>query len=56
MDNNQNNNQNNNQSTPTGVVYLLIKCPCCEALIKIGLTNARVIVLENGCHQDLKQK
>jgi hypothetical protein len=54
------NNQNNNQNTPTGIVYLLIKCPCCEALLKIGLTNGRVIVLENkiplnGCHQDRKQ-
>jgi hypothetical protein len=50
----------NNQNTPTGIVYLLIKCPCCEALLKIGLTNGRVIVLENkiqlnGCHQDRKQ-
>jgi hypothetical protein len=50
----------NNQNTSTGVVYLLIKCPCCEALLKIGLTNGRVIVLENkiqlnGCHQDRKQ-
>jgi hypothetical protein len=50
----------NNQNTPTGVAYLLIKCPCCEALLKIGLTNGKVDVLENnvlsnGCQQDRKQ-